>query len=110
MQKSGQDIQEDFFDNTGGLNLSDTVFKVENGQAVGGYNFILSQTGGILKRLAPSKINTVANAQLQSLGFGLYNPITAVKSVIRAAGTKVQLVDTATPVFTNIARDAAAAP
>lgn len=109
MQQSGQDHQEDFFDNTGGLNLSDTVFKVQNGQSVDGFNYILSTAGGILKRQAPSVINSSADTALKSVGFGLYNPATGTKSVIRFADSKVQLFDTTTPAFTNLSQDTAAA-
>ncbi len=105
MQRSGQDTQADFFDNTGGLNLSDTVFRVKDGQAVDGYNFILAQTGGILKRLGPTAINTVASTAVQTLGFGLFNPVSGNKVVIRAADSVLQNVDTQTPSFTTLTQD-----
>lgn len=109
MQRSGQDNQEDFFDSVGGLNLTDTVFKVKNSESVGGYNFLLTHTGGIVKRLGPSKINTVADTSVQTLGFGLYNPVSGTKSVIRAADSRIQLLDTGTPTFTNLSQDNTAA-
>jgi hypothetical protein len=109
MPSSGQLQVTNFFDNIGGLNLADSVFKIAENQAADGVNFDYDLTGGIRKRLGPSKINTVADAQLKTLGFGLYNTASGTKSVIRAAGTKLQLLDTSTPLFTSLSEDTLAA-
>lgn len=108
--RNGQLLQTDFPDNTGGTNLVDSVFKVASNQAAGGYNFDYVLTGGIRKRLGAAKINSVADSQTYSLGFGLLAPSSGTsKSVFRAAGQKLQLFDTATPAFTALSQDTAAA-
>lgn len=104
--QNGQFNQTDFMDNTGGTNLSDSVFKIKDTQAAGGFNFDYVLTGGVRTRLGPTKINSVANADLRTLGFGLYNTSDGIKSVIRAAGQNLQLFDTGTPSFTVLTSDA----
>lgn len=104
--KNGQFLQKDFPNNTGGTNLTDSVFRIQESQAAGGYNFDYALTGGIRKRLGPTKINSVADSQLYTLGFGQYAPVSnTVKSIIRAAGTKLQLFDTSAPSFTSLSQD-----
>lgn len=106
----GQLKQIDFFDNIGGLNLSDSAFKVKENQAAGGINWDYSLTGGFKKRMGAPKINSSPDTQLYTLGFGLFAPAAGTaKSVFRAAGTKLQLVDTSTPSFTNLSEDTVAA-
>lgn len=89
----------------------DSVFKIRADQAAyGSYNFDYVLTGGIRKRLGPSLINSVADSQTNTLGFGLYAPTSGTsKSVFRAAGTKLQLFDTSTPAFTSLSQDNAGA-
>lgn len=107
---SGQLQKTDYMDNTGGTNLSDSVFKIQPNQAAGGLNFDYQLTGGIQKRFGPVKINSSADTQLNTLGFGLYAPSSgASKSVLRAAGTKLQFFDTSVPSFTNLTEDTLAA-
>lgn len=104
--KQGQFLQKDFSDNLGGTNLVDSVFKINETQAANGFNFDYILTGGIRKRLGPTLINSVADSQLYSLGFGLYAPVSGTsKSVIRAAGTKLELFDTSVPSFTALTQD-----
>lgn len=108
--KNGQFIQQDFPDNTGGTNLVDSVFKIKPDQAAGGVNFDYVLTGGIRKRLGSPKINSVADSQLESLGYGLLAPVSGTsKSVIRAAGRRLQLFNTDTPLLTTLSQDTAAA-
>jgi hypothetical protein len=110
MPLQGQFQQTNFLDNTGGTNLADSVFRVKEGQAAGGYNFDYTVTGGIRKRKGPTKINTVADSQLLSKGFGVYAPASgASKTPIRAGGTKLQAVDTAAVTFTALTEDTVAA-
>lgn len=107
--KNGQFFQSDFANNVGGTNLVDSVFKISDTQAAGGFNFDYILTGGIRKRLGPVLINAVADAQLNTLGFGLYATASGgTKQVMRAAGTKLQLFDTSDAVFTNLTEDNAA--
>lgn len=108
--KNGQLLQQDFADNTGGINLVDSVFKISPNQAAGGYNFDYILTGGIRKRLGAPKINSIADGALYSLGFGLLAPVSGLsKSVFRAADRRLELFDTSTPSFTNLTQDTAAA-
>lgn len=104
---AGQFLQKDFFQNIGGLNNSDSPFAIQDGQATGGFNYDYVKTGGIKKSNAPSLLNTVANAQLRTLGLGLYNTKESVKTIIRAAGTKIQSTDLA-GTFTNLTEDTTA--
>lgn len=106
---NGQLQETHYFDNTGGTNLSDSVFRIAENQAAGGFNFNCLVTGGIQKRLGPLTINSSPDVQLRSLGFGLYNTTSGVKSVIRAAGTKIQHFDPDVPDFTNLSEDTLAA-
>lgn len=97
-----------FFDNSGGLNNTDSPFKIADEQATGGYNYQYDKTGGISKRSGHYRLNTAANAQLKSLGLGLwFNTTTATKTVVRVAGTKFQTVVLPTSSFTNISDDTA---
>lgn len=111
--KNGQLNQTDFADNTGGLNLSDSVFRIQPSQAVGGYNYDYVLTGGIRKRPGPSKINSTPDVQLRTLGLGFFNSSSGASRVnIRAAGTKLQYVDlsnASVPVFNNLTQDSLAA-
>lgn len=108
--KNGQFLQKDFATNTGGTNLVDSVFTISEQQAAGGFNFDYVLTGGIRKRLGPALINSVANTQLETLGFGLLAPTSgSSKSIFRAAGTKFQYVNPDTPSFTNLISDATGA-
>lgn len=109
--KNGQFFQSDFPDNIGGTNLVDSVFKIQSNQAAyGSFNFDYVLTGGIRKRLGPALINSVADSQTNTLGFGLYAPTSGTsKSVFRAAGTKFQLFNTGAPSFTALSQDNAGA-
>lgn len=110
MSAPGQVQQTDFFDNTGGTNLVDTVFRIKDGQAAGGRNFDYHVTGGIRKRKGPTKVNSSADAQTYSLGLGLYAPASgSAKTVLRAAGSKLQAFDTSAVTFTSLTEDTTAA-
>lgn len=103
----GTKLQSDYFDLLGGLNTSDSPLYVKPNQSAGGFNYEYINAGAILKSLAPSKINTVANAQLKTLGLNLRFTKSNVKSIIRFAGTKIQTVDLA-GTFTNLTEDTTA--
>lgn len=107
---NGQLIETQFFDNTGGLNLSDSVFRVKATQATGGSNYEYTQTGGIQKRRGLQAVNTTADTQLVSRGIEIYNTTLGTKTVMRAADTKFQSVDLDSLVFTNLSQDTTAAP
>jgi len=101
---------KDFFNNAGGLNLRDTPVRVQETQATGGFNFDYVQTGGIKSRRGETLINSAADAQLKSIGLGVYNSSSEVlKFPVRAAGTKAQSIDMSVPSFTNMTEDTTAA-
>lgn len=106
--KQGQLLQADFFDNIGGLNLTDTPFRVQDNQAVGGQNFDLTVTGGFKKRFAHTQANSTPDAQLRSFAFGLHTNTFGTKTIMRWAGTKIQTVDGTTFACTNQTEDTTA--
>lgn len=108
-RKNGQFIETQYFDNVGGLNISDSPFKVADTQSTGGSNFEYTQTGGIQKRRGAEKINTVADSQLQTHGIDVYITTANTKTVIRAAERKIQAVDVSIPSFTDLSQDTTAA-
>jgi hypothetical protein len=107
-QLQGDKLFKSFMDNVGGLNLSDSTFAVRDNQATGGYNYEYVMTGGLQKSLCPTRLNSVADAQLKTLGLCLRNTKGSVKSIIRAAGTKIQLTDLA-GTFTSLTEDTTSA-
>lgn len=98
----------DCFNNTEGLNLTDSPFYVKDGQATGGANYDYVRTGGISKRRGLSAVNTIANAQSKTFGLGIHNTSSGTKTVVRAAGTKIQTVDLDAALFTDLSEDTAA--
>lgn len=88
--QQGQLIQADFFMNSGGLNNTDTPFAVKSGQAIAGYNYEYLSTGGITKRNGHTVVNETPDDQLRSLGYALNSTPAGVKTLLRAAGTKLQ--------------------
>jgi hypothetical protein len=89
-QQAGQKLIQHYFNNTGGINLSDSFLAVKDEQALGGYNYEYIKTGGIQKSLCPWKINASADANLRTVGLALRNPKDGDKSIIRCADRKVQ--------------------
>lgn len=108
-RKEGQFLVEDFYLNVGGLNTSDSPFIVAPGEATGGKNYDYVSRGGLKKRAGHAKLNTSANAQVKSLGLGLWNKPGTARKVIRAAGRKLQDFDTSSFAFTNLTEDTTAA-
>lgn len=109
IRKEGQLTQADFFINTGGLNNTDSPFAVREDQATGGQNYDYIRTGGIRKRLGHQKVNSSADSQLQTLGIGLLHTQDDQKTIVRAAGTKIQAVNLTAASFTNMTEDTTAA-
>lgn len=107
-QQQGDKIFSAFMANVGGLNTSDSTFAIKDEQATGGFNYEYAMTGGIQKSLCPQRLNSSADAQLKTLGLALRNTKASSKSIIRAAGTKIQLTDL-TGAFSNLSEDTAAA-
>ena len=109
VRQTGRMLQADYFINTGGLNNTDSPFAVREDQATDGRNWDYVRTGGIRKRLGHQKVNSSADAQLKTLGIGLHNTTTGTKTVVRAAGTKIQSVNLTSAIFTNMTEDTTAA-
>lgn len=105
--QENQFIQADFFDNTGGINNTDAPFRVQPGQSIAGSDYDYLATGGLQKRFAATLLNSVADTQTRSLGFALNNSTSGSKTLLRAAGTKLQSVDTSSGACTNISDDLA---
>lgn len=108
-QAQGELIQSDFFQSSGGLNITDSPIRVSDSQATGGYNYEYSLTGGFAKRLGHSKLNSSANTQTQALGHALLIDQSNVKTPIRTAGTKIQSFVSTTGVATNLTEDTVSA-
>ena len=108
MQRAGAKLQEDYFENTGGLNPTDSPFVVKPGAAAAGFNYEYTQTGGFKKRFGHPTINTTPDTQLKTLGIALRQTKEDSKLSVRVAGTKIQTF-TQTPVaFTNLTQDTTA--
>lgn len=108
-QKAGQFAESQFFDNTGGLNISDSPFKVLESQATGGSNFEYTMAGAIQKRRGPLGINVTPDIEIWSHGLDIYNTTIGTKTVIRGAYSKIQNFDPDSLVFTNLTQDTTSA-
>jgi hypothetical protein len=108
-KQSGQFIETSFFDNVGGLNNSDSPFKVLDTQATDGLNFEYSVEGAFRKRRGHDKINSVADAQAKSRGIDILNTTLGTKTVVRAAERKIQKFDVDAETFTALTQDTASA-
>lgn len=108
-RKEGQFLCEDFYTNAGGLNTADSPFVVSLEEAAGGKNFDYVKRGGVQKRAGHAKLNSVANGEVKSLGFGLWNKPGTAREVVRAAGRKLQNFDFSAYTFTNLTEDTTAA-
>lgn len=97
----------DYFSNTGGLNTTDSPLFVQDGQATGGFNYDYIKTGGATKIFGLTKINATPDTQLISLGLGYYFPIVGTRSLVRYAGTKIELCDIDSGTFTVLTEDTA---
>jgi hypothetical protein len=108
-RQQGQLVQADFFDNVGGLNLTDSPFYTKDSQSTGGYNYDYSSSGGFKKRDGHARLNGSADAQLKTLGTADHISASGAKTVIRGAGTKIQSFDDSVYTFTNLTEDTLAA-
>lgn len=108
-QQQGQFLQADFFGHDGGLNLTDSPFATPDDQATGGYNYEYALTGGIRKRFGHTKLNSVADTALRSVGFAKHISIAGVRTAIRCADKKIQAFDPVAYTFTSMSEDTLAA-
>lgn len=109
VSKQGQYLQADFFDNVGGLNISDSPWRVNDSQATGGQNYEYSLTGGFRKIKGKTKINSSAFTALRTTGTAQHVTNSGTKTHIRCADRKVQKLDTSVPSVTNLSEDTAGA-
>jgi hypothetical protein len=107
---AGQTLQADFFDNTGGLNVSDTPLSTKATQATGGYNYDYLKKGGFQKRLGHLKVNSSASAVLKTLGAALHTATsTNTRTALRFTDSIVQSVDLSAGTFSTLTEDTLAA-
>lgn len=109
-QQAGQKLSQFFFDNYGGINLSDSFLKVKDNQAIGGYNYEYTATGGITKSLCPERTSSSPDSALRSSSLALKSTKESVKSIIRTADRKFQLANLDGGSFSNLTEDTASAP
>jgi len=97
--------------NAGGVNLTSSPISIGDDQATGtSYNYDYAKTGAITKVLAPNALNTVADAQLNSLGLGMHHDVaTDLRTLIRCAGTQIQTYNTSSGLRTSLSDDTSAA-
>lgn len=107
--KAGQFVETSYFDNVGGVNNSDSPFKVLDTQATGGINFEYTTEGAISKRRGHEKINTVADVELRARGIDIYNTTIGTKTPVRSADRKIQSINTELGSFINLSQDTTAA-
>lgn len=100
-----------FMNNQEGLNLTDSPLTIKDTQATGrSYNYDYSITGAITKVLGSTQLNSIADAQLKTLGMSVHHDVTSdARTVLRTAGTKIQTVDPDTGITVNQASDTNAA-
>lgn len=100
-----------FSQNKGGIDISSSPLSVPDSDATGqSYNYEYSKTGAITKVLGFRQINSVADSQLNTLGLGIHHSVsTDARTVVRAAGTKIQTVNPTTGGCTNIPDDTSSA-
>jgi hypothetical protein len=100
-----------YMQNSGGLNLTDSPLFMQDTQATGqSYNYDYSVTGAITKVLSPTLLNTLADTQLKTLGLGQYHDVSNDgRTLIRCAGTKIQVFDPAVGSVLDVTDDTQAA-
>lgn len=101
----------EFLNNSGGINLTDSPLTMKDNQATGqSYNYDYAKTGAISKVLGHARISATPDTQLKTLGLGVYSSVSAnTKTVIRAAGTKVQTFDIDSGATVDLSEDTAVA-
>lgn len=102
-------LKADFLDNTGGINVTDTPFKVQDSQCLESYNFDYISTGGIRKRQGIVKQNSSPDAVLNSLGLFMYVDPSSNKTILRATDSKLQALDASLYTSTNLTDDTSSA-
>ena len=108
-QRQGQFIQYDYFNNVGGINNTDSPFAVKSSQAdVNSRNLDYTKAGGVKKRSGLTAVNSTVDTQTRTYSMTQRVTKDDTRSLIRAAGRKIQLVDASVPSFTNLTEDTSA--
>lgn len=102
---SGQLLEARFFNNAGGLNLSDSPFVVSDNQATGGTDFEYTEAGAIQKRRGNSELTAAADSNLKSRGFPLYQTTLSTRTVLRSADRVIQTIDASTGALATLSQD-----
>jgi hypothetical protein len=105
--KSGDFVQADFLDNVGGLNNTDTVFRITDSQAIQATNYDYIATGGFRKRPGHTKLNSSAAAVTRTTGTFVHKTLTNIKTLLRTTPTILQSIDETTGAQTQVMSDAA---
>lgn len=95
-RKQGNFIQADFFDNSAGINTTDSPFRVLENQATDGYNYDYVSTGGFQKRYGHGLLSAAPDSKVRALGYFLFATSANVKTLLRAAGTALETQSTTT--------------
>lgn len=99
-----------FLNNKDGLNVTDSLLSIKDSQATGqSYNYNYETTGAITKTLGPTTLNITPDTQLKTLGLGVHHDVISDgRTVLRAAGTKIQTFAPTTGVTINQTADTVA--
>lgn len=100
-----------YFSNTGGLNVTDSPIAIKDNQATGtSYNYDYARTGAVTKVLSATALNSTPDTQLKSSGLAVHHDAASDnRTLIRCAGTKIQIVDIGTGTTSNCTDDTVSA-
>ena len=106
-RQQGDFLQTDYFDNVGGLNVSDSPFRVLENQAVAGANYDYVVTGGFRKRSGHTRLNGSADSVLPTTGVFVHTDNSNTKTLLRATSTTLQSINKTSGASTTISSDEA---
>jgi hypothetical protein len=106
---NGQFQEKHFFVNEGGLNITDSPFRIDDGCATSGKNYEYSSVGAIVKRNGHALLNSTPDSDTLGKGIGVHITSANVKTVISAQDRKLKAYNFTTNTFTALTEDTAAA-
>ncbi len=109
IRKQGDFLRADFFDNVGGINTTDSPFRVRDSQATGGANFDYTATGGFKKRLGHTLLNSTPSLVTRTVGTGMFADSDGNKTLLRATSSVLQTVNQSTGAQTSVTEDTVSA-
>lgn len=107
-RKQGDFLQADFFNNVGGLNTTDSPFRVLDEQATGGANYDYLYTGGFRKRYGNTLLNSSANSPTGTNGLGIFSNAAGTKTILRSTNSVLQTINQTTGAGTTVTDDTVA--